>query len=277
MAKRPTSRRSQCVAFANHKGGTGKTTSCLSIAGYLAKGGSKVLVVDFDPQSNATSGLGIEKKSLSSSMYDVVLGQCDGQQGLPLVRVIVETEIPNLHLAPSEFDLAVAECYILKSHDRTNLLRRILEPVRPYYDYILIDSPPASGLLTINSLCAADHVVVPVDPSIFALEAMDDLKRTFSDIQRLTGHVVHTLGAVLIRYAKPNGRKSTVCQEVEASLREMFCPVFLVPAADEIYHTQQQGVPISHYAPRSGVGKAYEKIAKTILLNARARPMASKS
>src|SRR5437763_11107087 len=92
-----TPRRAQCIAFANHKGGSGKTTSCLSIAGYLVKGGSKVLVVDFDPQGNATSGLGIDKKTLPYSMYDAVLAQCDGQQGVPLTQVIVETEVQGLH------------------------------------------------------------------------------------------------------------------------------------------------------------------------------------
>ena len=102
--------KAQCIAFANHKGGTGKTTSCLSIAGYLAKSGSKVLVVDFDPQANATSGLGIDKSSLRHSMYDAVLDQCDGREGVAISHVIVETDIINLHLAPSEFDLAVAEC-----------------------------------------------------------------------------------------------------------------------------------------------------------------------
>src|SRR5437588_11950287 len=95
-------RKAECVAFANHKGGSGKTTSCLSIAGYLAKGGSKVLVVDFDPQANATSGLGVDKKTLPYSMYDAVLAQCDGQQGVPLTRVIVQTDVEDLHVAPAE-------------------------------------------------------------------------------------------------------------------------------------------------------------------------------
>src|SRR3954469_3031975 len=114
MRKRPTKKgsnssgRAQCIAFANHKGGSGKTTSCLSIAGYLAKTGSKVLVVDFDPQANATSGLGIDKKTPPYTMYDAVLDKCDGQEGVPITRVIVETDVENLHVAPAEFDLAVA-------------------------------------------------------------------------------------------------------------------------------------------------------------------------
>jgi len=272
-----TVQRAQCVAFANHKGGSGKTTSCLSIAGYLAKGGSKVLVVDFDPQANATTGLGIDKKTPQYTMYDAVLGQCDGQQGVPITRVIVETDVENLHLAPAEFDLAVAECYMLSSRNRTSILRRILELVRAFYDYILLDLPPTSGLLTINGLCASDHVVVPLDPSIYSLETLEDLQKSFGDIKRLTGHAIHPIAAVLIRYVKADGRKRSPCQEVEASLKAMFSPVFVVPAADEIFQTQKKGLPISHYAPQSGVGKAYEKIANSIRIHALAPAGANKA
>jgi chromosome partitioning protein len=264
-----TPRRAECLAFANHKGGTGKTTSCLSIAGYLAKGGSQVLVVDFDPQANATSGLGIDRSTLRHSMYDVILDQCDGHTGVPITQVILETDVKNLHVAPSEFDLAVAECYMLNSRNRTNLLNGALEKVRPFYDYILIDLPPTSGLLTINGLCAADHAVVPVEPSIFSLETLADLKKSFTDIKQLTGHSIRPIAAVLVRHVKANDRKPNASTEVEASLREMFHPVFVVPVADEIYQTQKEGIPISHYAPRSGVGRAYEKIAKSIRLNAK--------
>jgi chromosome partitioning protein len=103
--------RAECVAFANHKGGTGKTTSYLSVAGYLGKSGNKVLVVDFDPQANATSGLGIDLMALERSMYDAVLDRCDGHEGVPITRVILETDVENLHVAPSEFDLGAAELF----------------------------------------------------------------------------------------------------------------------------------------------------------------------
>ena len=106
------SRAAECIVFANHKGGTGKTTSCLSIAGFLAKSGSKVLVVDFDPQANATSGSGIDTLTLKYSMYDAFLDQCDGYEGVPITQVILETDVGNLHVAPSELDLAVAEVLV---------------------------------------------------------------------------------------------------------------------------------------------------------------------
>ncbi len=269
--------KAQVVAFANHKGGSGKTTSCLSIAGYLAKGGCKVLVIDFDPQANATSGLGVDKTTVRHSMYDAILDHCDGHTGVPITRVILETEVDNLHVAPSEFDLAVAEFHMLASRSRSNLLNRVLDPVRTFYDYILIDLPPTSGLLTINGLCAADQVIVPVDPSIFSLETLDDLAQSFRDIKQITGHAISPVGAVLIRYVRPNGRKRNASQEVEAALKKMFDTVFLVPADEEVYQTQKEGLPISHYAPRSGAGRAYARIAKLLRTNTRPARSGSKS
>ena len=248
------SRAAECIVFANHKGGTGKTTCCLSIAGYLAKSGSKVLVVDFDPQANATSGLGIDTLTLKYSMYDALLDQCDGYEGVPITQVILETDVENLHVAPSELDLAVAEVLVQHTRNKAGILNRILDEVRSLYDYILIDSPPGSGLLTINGLCASDQVVVPLDPSIFSLEALDNLKASFQDIKRMAGYPINRITAVLIRYAKPDVfsrilRRRSPSQEVEARLREMFDTVFIVPDSIEIYGAQRQGVPISHHAP----------------------------
>ncbi len=117
----------ECVVFTNHKRGIGKTTSCLSIASYLAKSGSKVLVVDFDPQANATSGLGIDTLTLKYSMYDAVLDQCDGYEGVPITQVIPETDVANLHVAPSELDLAVVEALTQHIRNRAGILNRVLE------------------------------------------------------------------------------------------------------------------------------------------------------
>jgi len=270
----------ECIVFANHKGGTGKTTSCLSIAGFLAKSGSKVLVVDFDPQANATAGLGIDVIPLRYSMYDAILDQCDGYEGVLITQVILETDMGNLHVAPSELDLAVAEVLMQHNKKRAGILNRILEEVRPLYDYILIDLPPSSGLLTINGLCASDQVVIPLDPSIFSLETLENLQASFRDIRRMTRHSIKQITVVLIRYVKPNlfsrrFRKPNPSQEVEARLREMFDTVFVIPDSVEIYETQRQGVPISHYAPKSKVGRAYAGITKSISTNTENKPDSS--
>ena len=271
----------ECIVFANHKGGTGKTTSCLSIAGYLAKSGSRVLVVDFDPQASATSGLGIDTLTLQYSMYDAVLDQCDGYEGVPITQVILETDIKNLHVAPSELDLAVAEVLVQHTRNKAGILNRVLGKVRPLYDYILIDLPPGSGLLTINGLCASDQVVVPLDPGIFSLEALDNLKASFHDIKRMAGHPINRITTVLIKYDKPDVfsrvlRKHNPSQAVEGRLRTMFETVFVVPNSVEIYETQRQGVPISHYAPKSRVGRAYAEITKSISINTEKKPDSSK-
>jgi chromosome partitioning protein len=259
----------ECIVFANTKGGTGKTTSCLSIAGYLVKSGSKVLVVDFDPQANATSGLGIDAMTLQYSMYDVVLAQCDGYEGVPITRAILETDVENLHLAPSELDLAVAEILMQRTRNRTSILNQALEEVRPLYDYILIDLPPSSGPLMINGLCASDQVVVPVDASIFSLEALEDLRALFRDVKRMAGHPINRIAVILTRYVRPSLffrmlRKSNPSQEVEARLRETSQTVFIVPDSTEIYEAQREGIPISHYAPDSRIGGAYAEIARSI-------------
>ena len=259
----------ECIAFANPKGGSGKTTSCLSIAGYLAKNEKRVLVVDFDPQASATSGLGIDSTSLHHSVYDAVLAHCDGYEGLSLPQVILETDIKNLHLVPSEPDLAAAEILMQQTRKRTGILKRILEDVIPLYDYILIDLPPSSGPLTINGLFASDRVVVPLEPSVFCLEALEHQEVIFNDIKRMNGRTFLQITIILTRYVKQNlymrfFNEYSPSQEVETRLLEKFSTVYLVPDSTLIYGTQQRGVPISHYAPESKVGKAYEKIAENI-------------
>ncbi|HHT9138193.1 MAG TPA: ParA family protein [Candidatus Wunengus sp. YC60] len=263
----------ECIAFVNHKGGTGKTTSCISIAGFLAKNNYKTLVVDFDPQANATSGLGIDSASLQYSIYDVILDQCEGYEGVPISRIILETDITNLHLAPSEFDLSVAEVLLHRIKERTGVLTLILEEIKDVYDYILVDLPTSSGLLSINGLCASDQVVIPVDPSIYSLEALDNLKHTFRDIKRMEGRPINKITVVINRYHVENDlfakmfQKRHPSHEIESRLRDLFPTVFVVPEAIEIYDAQKKGTPISHFAPKSRAGKAYEKIAKNIMLN----------
>lgn len=264
------SKRAHCIVFASYKGGTGKTTSCLSTGGCLARAGYNVLIVDFDPQANATSGLGIDGMTLRASIYDAVLAQCGWQGGLPITRVILETDLENIHLAPSELDLSLAEVVMQRSRDRTGILRSLLEKVRSRYDYLLVDLPPSSGLLTINGLCAADHLVVSLDPSVFALESLDNLKKSFHDIRKMAKHSIPGITAVLVRYMKQDLisrmlRQRNASQEVETKLKEMFGGVFTVPTSLKIYEAQKRGVPISHLAPRDKVAKAYKRIAERIV------------
>lgn len=262
----------KCIVFANQKGGTGKTTSCISVAGFLAKAGNTVLVVDFDPHANATSGLGIDSASLKCSTYDAILNKCDGYKGIPLTQVIIGTDIENLHLAPSEPDLIAAEVIMQDEHDKTSILNRMLEVMRSMYDYILIDLPPTSGLLTINGLCASDQVVIVLDPSIYSLEAFENLKTLFNTIMEMTGHHIDRITVVLNKYVKQDdvfkilfGRR-TPSEEIEAELRKTCKEVFTIPESTKIFESQKAGVSISHYAPSDKAGRAYERLAKHVMV-----------
>ena len=255
------------IAFANIKGGTGKTTTCVNVAGYLAQKGNKVLVVDFDPQANATSGLGIDETTIKYSIYDVFLHQCEGYTGVPITRIILETDVENLHLAPSTLNLGVVSMLLQLTKDKTGILHQILKPVANFYDYILIDVPSDTGLFMFNSLRAAEQIVVPLDPSIFSLEALENLKIYCSELAAMKGHVLKEFTLVLNRAVTANNRQKTsrklnASNEIESLLRQMSDPVFVVPESLLVYRSQQAGLPISHYSSnRSKIGKVYEAIA----------------
>ncbi|OGP49692.1 MAG: hypothetical protein A2Y79_05230 [Deltaproteobacteria bacterium RBG_13_43_22] len=263
-------KRAKCIVFTNQKGGTGKTTSCISVAGFLAKTGNTVLVVDFDPHANATSGLGIDGTSLKYSIYDAVLSQCNGYQRVSLTQVILDTGIENLHLAPSEPDFIAAEVIIQDENDKTAILNKTIEVMRSSYDYILIDLPPTSGLLTINGLCACDHAVIVLDPCIYSLEAFDGLRTLFNVILEMTGHPIDRITVVLNKYVKQDDvfkillGRHTPSEEIEAALRKTCKDVFTIPESAKIYESQKAGLPISHYAPSDRAGRAYEVLTRHI-------------
>ena len=259
------------IAFANLKGGTGKTTLCINIASYLAKSNeAKVLVVDFDPQGNATSGLGIDGNTLENSIYNAILDQCNGYVGVPITKIILQTEVENLHLAPSELNLAALSTILQKVPDRIGVLHRILKPIKKFYDYILIDAPSDSGLFILNSLRAADLVVVPLDPSIFALEALENLKKYFQDIEEMTDRTTSKFIIILNRYVKStskNSPKPSPSEDIENEIKEMSHTLFKVPDSLLVYKAQKAGLPISDYAPTSKLGKAYAEIANYLAID----------
>jgi chromosome partitioning protein len=260
----------ESIVFASLKGGTGKTTSCLSIAGFMAKAGYRSLIIDLDPQNNATRSLGIDSLALKHTMYDALARYCDGYQGRSLSQVIQPTGIDNLYIAPAEYDMSVAELLMLGRRDRTGILDRVLDEVRHLCDYIFIDLPPSYGLLYLNGLCAADTVVVPLEPGILSLGAIEQLKKSFNEVRLKTGHPLGRIMVILDRYVQPNtvagmfGR-SDASQETEADLNKIVGHISLVPEAREIYEAQKRGLPISHYAPKSKVGMAYERIARQLV------------
>jgi len=256
-------KKTTCITFAHHKGGTGKTTSCINVSGYLVKAGKKVLIVDLDPQGNATSGLGIDKNNVESSMYDIMTGDTG------MRSIILETEA-GIHLAPATIDLVGAESEMYGRQDRASVLRNILGEVRGYYDYIMIDTPPGSGLFTINGVVASDYVIVTLDAGIFALEGLETLDIMFDDIRENVNVNVSVKMALLTNCIKPSifsrvVRKVDPVKEIKVEARKIFEKAFSIPHSVEIYEAHRKGLPISHYAPRCKAGLAYQKIAEEVM------------
>ena len=273
------------IAFAHHKGGTGKTTSCLNVAGYLQKDGKRVLVVDCDPQANATSGLGVDPERVEQSMYDVFMSVFEGFPDARIADIIVPTA-SGIYLAPATLDLVGVEPYLYGIDDRAGILREMLTPVRRTYDFILIDTPPSMGQFVINGLVAADRTVVTLDAGTFALNGMEALSMIFNDIREMIGEDVNADFAILTRWGGSDDsggglalflkrifspasfaeeeREKERLKAFESEVRKKFKQVFVVHYSPLIYEAQQKGLPISHYAPESKPGRDYRAVATAL-------------
>lgn len=254
------------ISFAHHKGGTGKTTSCLNVAGWLAKMGKNVLVVDLDPQGSATTGLGVDRKSIDYSIYDVLFG------GKKLQDVILETS-SGVHLAPSSVDLLAAETHMTGMPNQTAILKNHLGDIEDYYDHVLIDLPPGSTMLMINGIVAAENIIIPLDSGVFAYEAMETLRILLRDISEEL-HMDANIMFVLLR-EEPVGNfgfAPDYSKEIRKLLKDFlgaYCTeipeIFSIPYSRKIFKAQMKGLPISHSAPWSSIGRTYKKIAKEII------------
>ena len=252
------------IAFVHHKGGTGKTTSCLNIAGWLAKMGQKVLVVDLDPQGNATAGLGIDRNSCDGSVYEVFFGQMGIQD------IILETE-SGVNLAPSSMELMTIEMRLAGQINNTSILKESLDYVEGYFDYILIDVPPGSMLLMANAIVASENIIIPLDSGIFAYEALEVLKTLVTDLQAEFGVETNVMMVLLREYSNSfmdkrttNGIKKLLKRFLtENSIGDV--KVFTIPFSRKVYWSQMKGMPISHYAAPSNIGQTYKELAEKVL------------
>jgi len=251
------------ITLAHYKGGTGKTTSCLSIAGYLAKLGKKVLVIDLDPQGNATSGLGIDKRTLISSMYDIMKNK-----KRKINNIILQTRINNLHVAPANQNLEILNLNAYAKKSDALHLRKILENVKNYYDYILIDTPPVHSHFIINGMVAADSVIVVLDPGIFALESVEIMKKSFGEFFEKLGLDLNIDMALITKTPNFSLLRKNHAKEIKKDTEKLLKKrVFMIPYSSYIYGTHAKGLPISHYKPKSRVGKAYKKVVRDILMS----------
>ena len=248
------------ITFAHYKGGTGKTTSCISTAGYLVKQGYKVLLIDLDPQANTTTGLGIDKDTITKNMYHVMNKRAD------LKSIIIAGPIENLHIAPSKQELELAKISKYQRKADAEILKNAIEKIEAYYDFILIDTPPVHGHFIINGLAAADKVIIILDPGIFSLEGIETLQNAFGNFFNKIGLKLNIDAALITKSSgfklfRKNPAKE-VQQEAEILLGRQ---TYLIPYSDLIYDTHLWGLPISHLKPKSKVGKAYQRFTDDII------------
>ena len=257
VAHIPLDRRgTRIIAIANQKGGVGKTTTAINLATGLAACGQKVLVVDLDPQGNASTGLGVME--YENDVYDMLIG------GTDITSVICETQIPGLDVAPASADLAGAEIELIGLEHREARLSRALEPVLRRYDYILTDCPPALGLLTINSLVAAESVLVPLQCEYFALEGMTRLMKSIERIRRAYNETLNIQGIVLTMH---DGRNN-LCRSVEAEVREYFGDQVyrtVIPRNVRLSEAPSYGMPALVYDLACAGSQAYARLAAELL------------
>ena len=246
------------IAVVNQKGGVGKTTTAVNLGAYLAVAGKEVLLVDLDPQANATSGLGIEHQKLEAGIYEALLGQ------KPLYSVIKRTIQPHYSVAPATISLAGAGIEMVSLENREFRLALLLEELRKEYDYIIVDGPPSLGLLTVNSLVAADSVLIPIQSEYYALEGLGQLLETVKLVQDNLKPALNIMGAVVTMFDRRNKLSGAVLEELHK-----FFPgkIFesIIPRGVKLAEAPSYGRSILHYDPKSSGAKAYESLAQEVI------------
>lgn len=246
------------IAVVNQKGGVGKTTSAVNLAAAVGIKGKKVLLVDIDPQGNATSGLGLNKRELEKSSYDVIIN------GTPAREVIKKTEFEGVSVLPANMNLAGAELELVDSAKRESNLKNALALVKGEYDFIFLDCPPSLGLITLNGLCAADTVLVPIQCEYYALEGLSQLISTVRQVKRLYNPMLEIEGVLLTMY---DGRLNLTHQVVEELKRFFPRKVYStpIPRTVKISEAPSYGQPIMYYDKRSKGTDAYLAVADEFL------------
>ena len=248
------------VCFSNQKGGVGKTTSCVNISAQIAnKGNKKVLMIDMDPQGNATSGLGLPKSKIKNTIYDVIIGRCDVKDA------IIKTKFKNLSVVPANIDLAGAELELHDLEDTTDFAKLALESIKDDYDYIFIDCPPSLGMLTVKALSVSDGVVIPMQCEFYSLEGMSQLFNTIKKIRTLYNPTLQIVGILLTMY----NARLTLTGQVVAELKKYYADkLFKVPISRTVRISEAPGYgePICYHDPYGKGSLEYAAVAKALML-----------
>ena len=246
-------------AIANQKGGVGKTTTCINLAASLVATKRRVLLIDLDPQGNATMGSGVDKHGLENSVYDLLIGECD------LAEAMHYSEHGGYQLLPANRDLTAAEVVLLEMQMKESRLRTALAPVRESYDYILIDCPPSLGLLTLNGMMAAqDGVIIPVQSEYLALEGLSQLTQTLTRIRQGLFPELAIRGVLLTMFDGRTNLSTDVMSEVQKFFQDKVFSTF-IPRSIRLAEAPSFGMPISVYAPDSSGARAYRSFSIELL------------
>lgn len=262
--KQDEGRKGLTLAVVNQKGGVGKSTTAVNLAAYLADMGHKVLIVDFDPQGNSSSGLGIDKGAIRQCIYDVVVNEA------PITGVIMETNITNLSLSPSTVQLAGAEIELVASLSREYRLKKALELVKGCYDYIIIDCPPSIGLLTVNALTAADELIIPVQCEFYALEGLSKLLESVRMVKNHLNPDLQIAGVLMTMHDIRTRISQQVIEEVKRFFHELVYET-VIPRTVRLSEAPSFGVPINRYDAQSKGAQAYRQFAREVIERAEKR------
>jgi len=246
------------LAVVNQKGGVGKTTTSVNLSAYLALRGKKTLLIDIDPQGNATSGVGLEKKELDKTIYDVLINNDD------IKDVILTTGRKNLSICPANIQLAGAEIELVAMLSRENILKRALQGIRNQYDFIIMDCPPSLGLITLNALTATDGIIVPIQSEYYALEGLTQLMDTINIVKKHLNPSLDILGVVVTMFDSRTQLSHQVAAEVKKYFGEKLFKT-IVPRNVRLSEAPSFGLAINEYDSKSKGADAYEFLAKEVI------------